>query len=124
MRAAINLVEDVRRAFIDVLHANQWMDNATKRNAIEKAEKIQAIISYSAEVYDWIWSHNELYKDLAIDSNNLLSNILRIEAFRISNVFSSFHETVYNNESNAVLNSIDVNAFYECSENALCTPLN
>lgn len=92
-RAAIDLVEEVRGTFIDFLNMLPWMDGQTREAATKKAKAITTHIGYPNELAD----NNKLeeyYRDLEIDSDNLLLNTLRLTAFYFDRSLNKLREPV------------------------------
>lgn len=121
-RAVIDLLEDVRSAFIDILHTVPWMDDNTREIAIEKAKAITAQIGYPNELIE----NNNLdgyYGDLEMEPDNLLLNSLRLQVFNNDNAFGSLRQPVNkaNWETFLDLDPTDVNAFYDPYENSMRT---
>lgn len=73
------MVEDLRVSFEGLLEVNEWMDNATKPLAVEKAEAIAKFIGYP----DWYGNTTALetyYADLGdLDQTTHFANVLALE---------------------------------------------
>lgn len=86
-------MEDVRRAFIDILAKVTWMDEVTRQRAISKAEKIIAHVGYPSELYE----SDELevyYADLEMEPDKFFNNTWRWNAFNSNQQFNSLRQTV------------------------------
>lgn len=119
-RAVIELLEDVRQAFIDILKTVPWMDDKTREIAIKKAKSITAQIGYQKELLEDSFL-DEYYKNLEMQSDNLLVNYLRLEKFNYDNSFGSLREPLkkVNWETLLDLDPTDINAFYDPYANSM-----
>lgn len=119
-QSAINLLEDVRSAFIDILYSVPWMDDRTREIAVKKAESITAQVSYPNELIE---NNNvdEYYENIEMLHDNFLLNALRLAMFNTDNAFDSLRESVdkANWETLLDLDPSDVNAFYVPYENSI-----
>lgn len=96
------------------------MDNKTRSIAISKAKTISAQIGYPKELIDNA-SLNEYYGNLEMETNNLLTNYLRLEIFNYDTLFGSLRQPVIRTSWETLLNldPTDVNAFYDPYENSM-----
>lgn len=119
-QAVIDLLEDVRQAFIDILRTVPWMDDKTRDIAIKKAKSITAQIGYQKELLENSYL-DEYYKNLEMESDNLLLNYLRLEKFNNDNSFGSLRQPLKkaNWERLLDLDPTDINAFYDPYENSM-----
>lgn len=120
--AATNLVKSIQNVFIEMIEAASWMDTKTREQAIKKAKALKIHIGYQNELEDWLLSLDTEYNDLEIKPNDFLSNILRMEMFEIDYLFNTLHEPIHKNESDTLLNPVNVNAHYTFTENAILFP--
>lgn len=116
--AAVELVNNIRSEFVDILHGLSWMDDQTKAAAIEKAKSLTNHIGYPDELAD----NNKLeefFKELVIEPDNLLLNTLRLNVFNINYAFNKLREPV--NKTDWVTHSKPalVNAAYSPLENSI-----
>lgn len=116
--AALDLVNNIRDEFVNILHEIPWMDAATKETAIEKANALTKHIGYPDELADNA-KLEEFYKDLDIEADNLLLDTLRLTVFRTNYAYSKLREPV--NKTDWVTHSKPalVNAFYSSLENSI-----
>lgn len=49
---AIEMVADIRTEFLDLLKKVDWMDDQTKKNALDKAKSMSTHIAYPDELLD------------------------------------------------------------------------
>lgn len=117
--AATDLVNHIQNVFIDVIQAVSWMDKETRERAIEKAKALKVHVGYQNELEDWLESLEQAYNELDIQPNNFLANILHIEIFENYYRFSLLHEPIDTNETDILLNPVDVNAHYVFTENTI-----
>lgn len=92
-QAAIELVENVRSEFIEILHTVPWMDEKTREEAIKKANALTKHIGYPNELAD----NNKLeeyYRNLEIEPDNLLLNTLRLTVFSTDLAFNKLRKPV------------------------------
>lgn len=116
--AALELMDGIREEFIDILHNLTWMDEETKKTAIEKAGALTKHIGYPNELADNA-KLEEYYNDLDIEADNLLLNTLRLTVFRTNYAYGKLHEPV--NKTDWITHSKPalVNAFYAALENSI-----
>lgn len=112
------MVNDIRAEFAEILQNIDWMDNATKQTALEKAAAITNHIGYPNELAD-VSKLEELYRELEIKADDLLFDTLRLNVFSKNYVFSKLREPV--NKTDWVTHSkpATVNAFYAGLENSI-----
>lgn len=46
-KAILDLFEEIRAAFSEVIRENEWMDEATKRLAVEKMYRVQVFVGFA-----------------------------------------------------------------------------
>ena len=117
--AATDLVKNIQNVFVDMIKVVSWMDEETRTRAIKKAQALEIYIGYQNELEDWLLSLEDEYSELEIEPNDFLSNILRIEVFETDYLFKLLHEPIITNESDILLNPVNVNAHYAFTENAI-----
>lgn len=119
-RTAIELVEDIKYGFIDVLQEISWMDEKTREKAIQKAKSLTAHIGYPNELAE----NNKLeeyYRDLEIEPDNLLLNSLRLEVFDSDHLFNKLRKPVNKTDWETHSTPSTVNAYYSSPENSIST---
>lgn len=117
-QAADDLVANVRREFLDVLHNVPWMDDETRAAAVKKANAMTTHIGYPNELAD----NNKLeefFRDLEIAPDNLLLNTLRLSVFDDDYTYGQLRKAV--NKTDWVTHSKPalVNALYSSLENSI-----
>lgn len=116
--AATEMVEDIRNAFIEILHEITWMDEQTRLEAVKKAKSLITHIGYPNELAD----NNKLekyYRDLEIEPDNLLLNTLRLEVFDTDNLFNKLRKPVNKTDWETHAIPSTVNAYYSAVENSI-----
>lgn len=116
--AALELVNNIRDEFVELLHQISWMDEETRKTAIVKANALTKHIGYPDELADNA-KLEEYYKDLDIEADNLLLDTLRLNVFKTNYAFGKLREPV--NKTDWVTHSKPalVNAFYSALENSI-----
>lgn len=119
-KAALDLVDNLRETFIDILHTVSWMDDATRAKAIEKAKAMAVKIGYPDEL-NVSKSLDEYYSGLEMNPNDFFSNVLKLQVFNVNNSFGSLRDTFNKTGWGTLLelDSTDVNAFYDTNENSI-----
>lgn len=119
-QAVIDMVEDVRHAFIVMLGEVTWMDDEVREKAIEKAEKIVVHVGYSNELYENV-ELEEYYEDLEMEPDDYFNNSLRWDAFNSTQEFRTLRRSVNISgwEKIRYLNPTYVNAFYFNEDNTM-----
>lgn len=92
-KAAVDLVNNIRDEFINILNDVPWMDNITKDAAIEKARAMTSHIAYPDELTD----NNKLeeyYNGLELEPDTLLKNVLRVRIFKDNHLIQKLRKPV------------------------------
>ncbi|XP_015116946.1 neprilysin-2 isoform X2 [Diachasma alloeum] len=118
---AIEMVEDIRKQFNQILQKVDWMDDETRKSALEKAASMTSHIAYPDELLD-DRKLEEFYQDLELSDENYLQNILNLTLFGTEYSFSKLRKPV--NKSDWVTHGRPaiVNAFYSSIENSIQFP--
>lgn len=90
-----HLVERVRASFIDMLNNATWMDEDTKKAAVDKAKSTVAHIGYLKELSNRT-KLEEHYQSLALNESGFLMNVLRVNKFELDYVFRQLPEPMEN----------------------------
>lgn len=117
-RAAFDLVEDVRGAFIDILNEVAWMDENTRAEAIKKAKSLTTHVGWPNELAEND-KLEEFYRDLEIEPDDLLLNTLRIEVFDLDNLFAKLRKPVNKTDWETHSTPSTVGAYYSSVENSI-----
>lgn len=117
-KTAVDLVDNIRDEFINILHDVSWMDEETREEAINKAKALTTHIGYPNELAD----NNKLeefFSDLEMEPDNLLLNTLRLAVFDNDYQFNRLRKPV--NKTDWVTHSKPalVNAVYSSLENSI-----
>jgi endothelin-converting enzyme/putative endopeptidase len=112
-KAAIEtLVGYIRAAFRERLQANGWMDEATRKEAIAKLDRIVEHIGYPDRYRD--------FSSIAIDPADLAGNIRRVMAWAAADDLKRLDEPARDWEW--ALSAQDVNANYSATLNSINFP--
>ncbi|XP_055304830.1 neprilysin-2-like [Sitodiplosis mosellana] len=119
--AATKIVKTIYEQFIKTLQTVEWMDGDTRKEAIQKAHKMNYHIAYPEELVD----NNKLeeyYQHLELVSNSLYDNVRRVRIFKSNNLIRKLRLPV--NKTDWETHSIPfiVNAFYSLLENSIQLP--
>lgn len=117
-RNAIQIVENIRRSFIDMLHKVSWMDENTKNAAVAKANSLIAHIAYPDELVNDT-KLEEYYKDLEMEEDQYLLNALRLNQFKTRRVVEDLYKPVDKSEWLTHSTPAMTNAFYSALENSI-----
>lgn len=118
---AIEIVENIRGSFIDMLQKVDWMDQRTKNAAIAKANSLIAHIAYPEELMNDT-KLEEYYKDLEMDDDQYLLNALRLNQFKTRQIIEELNRPVDKNEWLTHSTPAMTNAFYSALENSIQFP--
>ncbi|XP_053693923.1 neprilysin-2-like [Sabethes cyaneus] len=119
---ALDMVSDIKAAFVDILRKVDWMDEITRQSALDKVASMVTHIGYPDELLD-IAKITEYYQDLQFDSNdNYLQTILHLNKFHATKAFQKLRLPV--NKTDWIRHSRPaiVNAFYSPVENSIQFP--
>jgi len=120
-KIALELVEEIRKEFLNIVDENDWMDKETKGKAVAKANSIVAHIGYPEEILD-MKKLDELYSGLEIFESDYFGNGNRIRKFGTNYSFSKLRQRVDKNDWVRHGQPAVVNAFYNSVENAISFP--
>lgn len=117
-QAAMEMVDNIKVEFEKILHQVDWMDDVTRKAALEKVRTMQTHIGYPVEL-----TQNdklvEYYKDLHIDEDTYLESVLRINIFGTDKAFIKLRKPVNKTEWITHARPAIVNAFYSSIENSI-----
>ncbi|XP_011312064.1 membrane metallo-endopeptidase-like 1 isoform X2 [Fopius arisanus] len=118
---AIEMVNDIKKQFNYILEKIDWMDEETRKSALEKAASMTSHIAYPDELLDDS-KLEEFYQDLELSDENYLQGILNLTLFGTEYSFSKLRKPV--NKSDWVTHGRPavVNAFYSSIENSIQFP--
>ncbi|XP_030205182.1 phosphate-regulating neutral endopeptidase PHEX [Gadus morhua] len=114
------LVEGVRWAFVDMLEKeNSWMDEPTKKRAVEKADAVLAKVGYP-EFYLNDTYVNEDLKHLSFSETDYYGNIMQVFGHSAMDYIRRLRKSVQRTEW--YTSPTTVNAFYSSSTNQIRFP--
>jgi len=109
---ALELVNNLREALADRIKTLDWMDDATKQEALKKLAAFTVKIGYPDKWRD--------YSLLAIDRNSYATNVLRGETFERARQMAKIGKPVDRSEWG--MTPPTVNAYYNASRNEIVFP--
>ncbi|XP_064087548.1 neprilysin-2-like isoform X3 [Macrobrachium nipponense] len=119
--AADEMVTYIRAEFDKILHEIDWMDETTRKRALEKSTAITPHIAYPPELLEE-QKLTDLYEGLQISSGDLLENMRNLTVFGTDYSFKRLREQIdkkdWKNHGAAAV----VNAFYSPLENSIQFP--
>ncbi|XP_058061822.1 neprilysin-2 isoform X1 [Anopheles bellator] len=121
-RAALDMVNDIKAVFVDILKKVDWMDEVTRESALEKVSTMATHIGYPDELMS-DGKIAEYYKDLEFQpDSNYLNTILYMNQFGTTKAFKKLRLPV--NKTDWITHSRPaiVNAFYSSIENSIQFP--
>lgn len=115
---SIELVNNIREEFINILQDVSWMDNDTRRAALDKAKALENHISYPDELLD-DKKLIEHYENIQINAESLFINVVNVRKFERNFDFKLLREPV--NKTDWRMHSLPsmVNAQYSPLENSI-----
>lgn len=108
---AVDMVTDIKEAFEEIIKTRDWMDEDTKKSALEKLHKMSVNIAYPNELMD----DNivtEYYKGLHVKKEEYFESSLRSVAFLTDKGLDRLHESVNKTDWRDLSYVAIVNAFY------------
>jgi len=70
------LVQQIRGSYVDMINNSEWMDDATKVNAVKKAENMVDQIGFPGDLLT-----EDLYPNVDINEDEFFQNVLRIRKY-------------------------------------------
>lgn len=115
---ALEMVQDIQKAFLEILKENDWMDPYTKNKAREKALEMLVHIGYPEE-HKSDAKITALYNQLQFDETDYFGNIRNLLIAGSSIAFGKLREPIKRSEWMNHGRSAVVNAFYQPQENSI-----
>ncbi|XP_063676742.1 neprilysin-4-like isoform X3 [Bolinopsis microptera] len=115
----LEMIQDIKNAFKQILPNLAWMDEKTRANAIEKADNVDNKIGYA----EWITDDtklNEYLKSITISADNLLSNTMSADKALSKKSFDYAGGKV--NKDKWYMSPATVNAYYNPKGNEMVFP--
>ncbi|XP_050430233.1 neprilysin-2 isoform X2 [Adelges cooleyi] len=118
---ALEMVTGIREEMLKILSTIEWMDENTRKNALDKAKSMTSHIAYPDELLD-DKKLVEFYGDLDITDEDYYTSVLNLTKFGTDYSFSRLRQPV--NKSDWITHSRTaiVNAFYSAIENSIQFP--
>lgn len=116
--AALEMVNNIRYQFENILKEVNWMDNETRKSALNKLHSMSTHIGYPDEIMDNA-KIEEYYKDLEIDANDYLKSVLHMNVFGTDYAFNKLRKPVNKTDWVTHARPAIVNAFYSSIENSI-----
>lgn len=114
----VEMVDDVKATYIEMIKDNSWMDEITKKNALEKARALATHIAYPDELMD-DGKVEEYYAGLDLRSDEHFMNALKINQFKIDHAFQQLRKPNNKTDWTKHASSAVINAFYSLYENSI-----
>ncbi|KAK4879936.1 hypothetical protein RN001_008082 [Aquatica leii] len=118
---AVEMVNDIRSEFIEILKHVEWMDEATRKNALLKAAAMTSHIAYPDELLS-NQKLEEFYAKLDFTSSHYLRTILNLTLFGTEFSFRRLTQPVNKTDWISHGRPSVVNAFYSSIENSIQFP--
>lgn len=117
------MVENILEAFKGILREIDWMDEDTKANAIDKAEKMSLQMAYADELLD----ENELKQyynnfPVVVHEDKYYESILNLGIASTTYNLNRLNQPVNKTEWPSFTTPATVNAFYSSTENTMKFP--
>nr|XP_034338189.1 neprilysin-1-like isoform X1 [Crassostrea gigas] len=116
---ADEMIENLRSAMKDLLQKNEWMDTETIVKAIEKADKMQSGIGYSAKIKNDTFL-NEKYKGHEFNETNYFDNVLLYSKLETKDNLQELPKPV--DRSKWMMPPATVDAYYSPTKNQIMFP--
>ncbi|CAF2933114.1 unnamed protein product [Rotaria sp. Silwood2] len=118
---SLEMIRNIRKAWIDMLNQSTWMDDMSKSKAIEKAEAIDEKIGYP----DYLASDNvtQLETEYAeyIFNSSHINNVLKLLQIKAKEEFQNFRKPIDHKVWGSTPPT-DINAYYSLSKNQITFP--
>ncbi|CAF3611902.1 unnamed protein product [Rotaria sp. Silwood1] len=118
---SLEIIENIRNSFIDIINQSSWMDDISKIKAIEKAKAIDKQIGYP----DYLASNNntKLENDYAayVFNSSYIHNIFKIRQIKTIENFQFLRKSV-DRKAWQFLPPTIINAYYKSSQNQIFFP--
>ncbi|XP_069671144.1 endothelin-converting enzyme homolog [Periplaneta americana] len=117
---ASDMVDDLQAAFQELLQENEWMDNATRQTAAEKAVEMLVLLG----IPTWCNSGSEIdefYSKMEVNRSDHFGNMVRLRSFLQNINFETLGKERNRNEWTR--SPLVVNAFYNSLNNRITFPI-
>lgn len=115
-QTALEMVQDIKHEFKNVLKTVEWMDGETREQAIKKLQTMATLIAYPDELNqdDVLLDY---YKNLKIDETSYIQSSYDITKFLADYSYRRLREPIIKNEWKTWAKAAQVNAFYNRAHN-------
>jgi len=120
-RTALEMIHTLRDAFIELLEDNQWMDDATRAVARDKAMAMNQHIGYP----EFLTRPAELDKEfegIDVSNQSFLDNIFGMQKYKAERNLRKLRKPVTKNRWSSEPPVVVVNAFYNPNKNDIVFP--
>ena len=111
-----NITKEIVETYKKRIDSLDWMSASTKKNAIDKLNKLNVRIGYPERWVDYSKVNIKSYAD----GGSLFENIMSLITFANNKMFSKINQPVDKNKDTFVPQT--VNAYYSANENAIVIP--
>ncbi|XP_015511770.2 neprilysin-2 isoform X1 [Neodiprion lecontei] len=118
---AVEMVADIRQEFTKILEKVEWMDEKTRKAALEKAASMATHIAYPDELLD-DKKLEEFYDGLELNPDDYIGSILNLTLFGTEYSFGRLRKPVNKSDWVSHGRPAIVNAFYSSIENSIQFP--
>lgn len=118
LTAALEIVDGIRNEFESILQTVDWMDEETRKAALEKLQKMATYIGYPDEIKN-VTLLEEYYDGLEIDPEHYLESYLKLNVFATKKSFEKLRQPVNKTEWERHAKPAQANAFYSSIENSI-----
>jgi putative endopeptidase len=118
-REAMELLQDVKKAFVTNIDSVPWMDADTKREALEKANNMALNLGGPASAYDEAGKRDAPF---AVNRSALVRNVELSAAAKMEWEIEGIGSMVNEGAGEWSMTATTVNAYYDGSKNAMFVP--
>lgn len=111
-----NITKEIIQTYKKRINNLDWMSSSTKKNAIEKLDKLNVKIGYPENWLDYSKINIKSYEE----GSSLFENMMILRNFANERVFSKINKPV--NKAKESFTPQTVNAFYSANENSIIIP--
>lgn len=109
------MIDNIRRAFDDIVYEINWMDAGTKCSTLEKSRAMRSLIGFP----EWILEPgklDEFYEELEFNRTTHLRNMMRILQWQMNDKLKTLNKT---EKLDWATTPTNVNAFHTFQSNAI-----
>jgi len=118
---ALEMVGYIHREFLNILDEVDWMDETTRRKAIEKAHAITSYIGYPDQLLNDSMV-GDLYKNLHLSPDDYFQNIQNLRKWSTDYAFDQLRKPNLKGDWRKHARAAVVNAYYNALENSIEFP--